>query len=175
MLPVVPMDRILISACLLGRPVRYDGAGKPLADPRVARWQEEGRLVPLCPELMGGLPVPRPAAEIVGGSGADVLAGRARVMTVTGEDVTAAFVDGAEAVLVLARQSGCSHALLIDGSPSCGSLSIHDGGFSGRRVAGSGVTAALLTMNGIGVFADHEIDRLVTMIEAGARREPEAG
>lgn len=175
MIPVVSMDRILISACLLGRPVRYDGVGKPLADPRVARWQEEGRLVPVCPELMGGLPVPRPAAEIVGGSGADVLAGRARVMTVAGEDVTVAFVDGAEAALDVARRNGCFHALLIDGSPSCGSVAIHDGGFSGRRMAGSGVTAALLTMNGIDVFADHEIDRLATMIDAGVRREPEAG
>ncbi len=173
--PVVPMDRILISACLLGRPVRYDGAGKRLADPLVQRWQEDGRLVPVCPELLGGLSVPRPAAEIVGGSGADVLAGQARVVTITGEDVTAAFLAGAEAVLDLARRNGCLHALLIDRSPSCGSLSIHDGSFSGRRTAGAGVTAALLTANGIGVFADHEINRLAAAIDGGARREPEAG
>lgn len=169
------MDRILISACLLGRPVRYDGAGKPLADPRVAQWQEEGRLVAVCPELLGGLPVPRPAAEIVGGSGTDVLAGRARVMTVTGDDVTNAFVAGAEAALELALRSGCVHALLIDGSPSCGSLSIHDGGFAGRRMAGTGVTAALLAAHGIGVFAGHEINRLAAAVEIGAHWEPEAG
>lgn len=154
------MDRILISACLLGRPVRYDGTGKSLADPRLVRWLAEGRLVPICPELAGGLPVPRPAAEIVGGSGVDVLAGRARVVTSSGEDVTAAFLAGAEAALDLAHRNGCIHALLIDRSPSCGSLQIYDGSFSRRRMAGTGVTAALLAMHGIGVFADHEMDRL---------------
>lgn len=161
------MDRILISACLLGRPVRYDGSGKLLADPRLDRWQAEGRLVPICPELAGGLAVPRPAAEIAGGSGDDVLAGRARVVTATGEDVTAAFLAGAEAALDLARRNGCVHALLIDRSPSCGSLEIYDGTFSGRRIAGAGVTAALLAAHGIGVFADHEIDRLARAVEAG--------
>ncbi|WP_370676296.1 DUF523 domain-containing protein [Pleomorphomonas sp. PLEO] len=169
------MDRILISACLLGRPVRYDGAGKRLDDPRLERWQAEGRLVPVCPELMGDLSVPRPAAEIVGGSGADVLAGRARVVTVTGEDVTAAFVAGAEAALEYARRSGCVYALLIDRSPSCGSLSIYDGSFSGRRLEGAGVTAALLAAHGIGVFADHDIDRLAKIVDVGLLREPDAG
>jgi uncharacterized protein YbbK (DUF523 family) len=164
---VVLMDRILISACLLGRPVRYDGSGKLLADPRLDRWLAEGRLVPICPELVGGLAVPRPSAEITGGSGDDVLAGRARVVTATGEDVTAAFLAGAEAALDLARRNGCVHALLIDRSPSCGSLKIYDGTFSGRRIAGAGVTAALLAAHGIGVFADHEIDRLAKALEAG--------
>jgi len=169
------MDRILISACLIGRPVRYDGAGKRLADSRLDRWQAEGRLVPVCPELLGGLPVPRPPAEIVGGSGADVLAGRARVVTATGEDVTAAFLAGAEAALDLARRSNCVYALLIDRSPSCGSLDIYDGSFSGRRISGAGVTAALLAAHGLGVFADREIDRLAEAVEIGARREPDAG
>lgn len=172
---VVPMDRILISACLLGRPVRYDGNGKRLDDPRLDRWQAEGRLVPVCPELMGELSVPRPAAEIAGGSGADVLAGRARVVTATGEDVTAAFVAGAEAALDLARRSGCVHALLIDRSPSCGSVQIYDGTFSGRRLVGAGVTAALLAAHGIGVYADHEIDRLAAAMGSEAEREPDAG
>ncbi len=165
---LVPMKRILISACLLGRPVRYDGNGRRLDDPRLDRWRAEGRLVPICPELMGELLVPRPAAEIAGGSGGDVLAGRARVITVTGEDVTAAFVAGANAALDLARQSGCLHALLIDRSPSCGSLQIYDGGFSGRRIAGAGVTAALLAAHGISVYADHEIDRLAEAMASEA-------
>lgn len=167
------MDRILISACLLGRPVRYDGNGKRLDDPSLDVWQAEGRLVPVCPELMGGLPVPRPAAEIAGGSGADVLDGRAHVVADTGEDVTAAFVAGAEAVLDLARQFGCAYALLIDRSPSCGSLHIYDGTFSGRRVDGAGVTAALLSAHGIAVYADHEIERLATAIDAERGREPD--
>lgn len=172
---MVSMDRILISACLLGRPVRYDGSGKALVDLCVERWQAEGRLVPICPELMGGLPVPRPAAEIAGGSGDAVLAGRARIITATGEDVTAAFVAGAQAALDLARQFGCVHALLIDRSPSCGSLHIYDGTFSGHRIDGAGVTAALLSAHGIAVYADHEIERLAKAIDAGKGREPNTG
>lgn len=129
----------------------------------------------ICPELMGELPVPRPAAEIAGGSGADVLAGRARVITATGEDVTAAFVAGAELALDLARENGCAHALLIDRSPSCGSLQIYDGSFSGHRIAGAGVTAALLSAHGIAVYADREIGRLADVIDAGKGREPEGG
>ena len=166
MSPTVPMERILISACLLGRSVRYDGTGKRLADPHIERWQAEGRLVSVCPELLGELPVPRPAAEIVGGSGDDVLAGRARVLAATGEDVTAAFLAGAEAALDLARRTGCGRALLIDRSPSCGSLSIYDGTFSERRIVGRGVVAALLAAQGIDVFADHEIDRLAEAMAA---------
>lgn len=169
------MHRILISACLIGRPVRYDGAGKPLADPRIADWLAEGRLVPLCPEMLGGLPVPRPPAEIVGGDGDDVLAGRATVVTATGEDVTAAFLAGAVAALDLARREGCGQALLIDRSPSCGSLSIYDGSFSGQRVPGAGVVAALLAASGIAVYADHQLDRLAAVIAAGERGEPVAG
>lgn len=171
----VTMDRILISACLLGRPVRYDGNGKRLDDPLLDRWQTEGRLVPICPELMGELPVPRPAAEIAGGLGADVLAGKARVITSTGEDVTAAFVAGAKLVLDIARENGCVHALLIDRSPSCGSLQIYDGSFSGRRIAGAGVTAAMLSAHGIAVYADHELGQLAAVIDKGKRWEPDAG
>ncbi len=166
MSPVVPMGRILISACLLGRPIRYDGTGKRLDDPRIEQWHAEGRLVAVCPELMGELPVPRPAAEIVGGSGSDVLAGRARVLAATGKDVTAAFLAGAAATLDLARSTGCGHALLIDRSPSCGSLTIYDGSFSGRQIPGAGVVAALLAAHGISVFADHEIDRLAEAVAA---------
>ncbi len=169
------MDRILISACLLGRPVRYDGNGKRLDDLRLDRWQSEGRLVPICPELMGELPVPRPAAEIAGGSGADVLAGRARVITSTGEDMTAAFVAGAKLALDLARKNSCAYALLIDRSPSCGSLQIYDGSFSGHRIAGAGVTAALLSEHGIAVYADHELGQLAAVIDTAKRWEPGAG
>lgn len=169
------MDRILISACLLGRPVRYDGVGKRLSDPRLDRWQAEGRLVPICPELMAGLPVPRPAAEIAGGSGGDVLAGRARVVSATGEDMSPAFLVGAEAALDAAGRSGCRYALLIDRSPSCGSLTIYDGTFSGRRAAGAGVTAVLLAAHGIMVFADHEIDRLAAMLDVEEQGEPDVG
>ena len=114
--------KILISACLAGLPVRYDGAAKPLAHAAVERWRAQGRLVTLCPELAGGFQVPRPPAEIENGmNGDDVLDGRARVLEISGGDVSTAYVDGARIALDVAQQNGCRHALLIDGSPSCGS------------------------------------------------------
>lgn len=162
------MSRILISACLLGQPVRYDGRGKALADPRLARWQAEGRLVPLCPEVAAGLPVPRVPAEIeTGGTGTGVLDGVAGIRAADGADLTAAFVAGAELALELARREGCRFALLTDGSPSCGSTRIHAGRFDGTRVPGAGVVAALLRRAGIAVFAPDGIDALEAALEAG--------
>ena len=162
--------KILVSACLMGHPVRYDGAAKPLVHPAFERWRVEGRLVTLCPEMSAGLPVPRPPAEIENGlNGADVLAGRARVMEVSGADVTAAFIEGAENALKLARDTGCAHALLIDGSPSCGSGFIYDGSFSGRKLAGNGVVAALLRSSGIAVYSHDRIDELVATLEANGQ------
>src|SRR4051794_27016878 len=100
------MERILVSACLLGRPVRYDGTGRRSDDALLTLWRDQGRLVPVCPEMDGGLPVPRPAAEISGGSGDDVLDGRAQVLTRDGTDVTAHFVAGARRSLDQARAYG---------------------------------------------------------------------
>ncbi|SFB07178.1 Uncharacterized conserved protein YbbK, DUF523 family [Rhizobium sp. NFR07] len=158
-------NKILISACLLGHAVRYDGKGKPLLHPAIDRWREEGRLVTICPELAGGMSVPRPPAEIENGmTGADVLAGRARVVEITGGDVTAQFMAGARQALDFAQAHGCTHALLIDGSPSCGSGFIYDGSFEGRKHAGNGVTAALLEDAGIRVFSDRRIDDLDALI-----------
>lgn len=156
------MNKILVSACLMGHAVRYDGRSKPLHHPALERWREEGRLVTLCPEMSAGMPVPRPPAEIEGGAvGEDVLAGLARVRELTGGDVTDQFLRAAENALSLAQESGCRYALLIDGSPSCGSRRIYDGSFSNRKQPGNGVTAALLRGAGIEVFSDSEIDRLV--------------
>jgi uncharacterized protein YbbK (DUF523 family) len=156
------MRSVLISACLMGAPVRYDGKGKPLAGDMIETWKQVARLVPLCPELAGGFSVPRPPAEIEGGmDGGAVLDGKARVVEAGGRDVTAQFVAGAEAALALARAESCSHAILIDGSPSCGSLEIHDGSFSGTRHAGNGVTAALLERNGIAVIVPDRIGALL--------------
>jgi uncharacterized protein YbbK (DUF523 family) len=152
------MERVLVSACLLGRPVRYDGTGRRSADPVFERWRAEGRLVPYCPEVGGGLPVPRPPAEIHGGVGADVLDGRATVRTREGHDVTRHFLDGAYHALEEALGHGVRIAILKDGSPSCGSLEIFDGTFAGRRVPGSGVTTALLERQGIAVFDETAIE-----------------
>ncbi|MDL2410884.1 DUF523 domain-containing protein [Rhizobium calliandrae] len=159
--------KILVSACLMGHAVRYDGRFKPLIHPAIDRWCEEGRLVTICPEMSAGMVVPRPPAEIAdGATGEDVLAGTACVMEITGGDVTAEFRQAAENALALVRETGCRYALLVDGSPSCGSGFIYDGTFSGERHTGHGVTAAVLKQAGIEVYSDREIDRLVERIAA---------
>ncbi|GHE47541.1 hypothetical protein GCM10017673_56670 [Streptosporangium violaceochromogenes] len=147
-----------MSACLMGRKVRYDGAAKPSGDALLAAWSQEGRLVPLCPEVEGGLPVPRPPAEIESGAGgAAVLAGAAKVLTPDGTDVTASFLAGAQAALAVARSFGVRIAILKEGSPSCGGLTVYDGTFRGRRVPGVGVTTALLELHGVSVFTEDHI------------------
>ena len=119
----------------------------------------------ICPEMSAGMSVPRPPAEIGdGATGEDVLAGSARVVESTGADVTEEFLQAAENAVALARQAGCRYALLIDGSPSCGSDFIYDGSFSGRKQAGNGVTAAALKAAGVEVFSDREIERLIERI-----------
>lgn len=150
------MQKVLVSACLLGHPVRYDGkAGGPFD--LLTAWQQEGRLVLLCPEVAGGLSTPRPPAEIAGGQGSEVLDGQARVVTVAGEDVSGAFLAGAEQALRLVRQHGIGIAILKSGSPSCGNLLTYDGTFSGTKVSGEGVTAALLRREGLEVFSELEL------------------
>ncbi|MFB4281341.1 DUF523 domain-containing protein [Nonomuraea sp. MTCD27] len=152
------MEKILVSACLMGRKVRYDGGAKTSSDAWLAGWREEGRLVPFCPEVEGGLPIPRPAAEIEGGAGgAAVLSGTARVLATDGSDVTAEFLAGARAALAVARSQGIRMAVLKEGSPSCGALSIYDGSFQGRRAPGQGVTTALLEQHGIRVFSEERL------------------
>ena len=156
----VLMIKILISACLMGEKVRYDGGGKQILHPLLHRWLEEGRLVPICPEVAGGLPVPRPPAEISGDGGDSVLRDKALVKTREGKDVTRAFLAGAQAALELARVSGCSLAILKARSPSCGSKNIYDGSFSGSLKAGVGVTAALLQAHGIAVFSEEDLHQV---------------
>ncbi|GAA1831987.1 DUF523 domain-containing protein [Actinomadura chokoriensis] len=151
------MERILVSSCLAGRPVRYDGAAKPVEADLFERWRAEGRLIPFCPEISGGLTVPRPPAEIVGGDGGDVLDGTARILTGTGEDVTDEFLRGARLALETARRSGARTALLKEGSPSCGTHRIYDGTFTGTPAPGTGVTTALLERAGIKVFAETDL------------------
>ncbi|MDJ0943678.1 MAG: DUF523 domain-containing protein [Kiloniellales bacterium] len=162
------MDRILVSACLLGQPVRYDGRAKEIRDALLTRWRGEGRLVPICPEVGAGFGTPRPPAEIMAGfDGRDVLEGKARVLEAGGADATAAFLEGARLALETARRNDCRFALLTDGSPSCGSTFIYDGGFDGRAKPGPGVVAALLSAEGIAVFAETRIAELAKALEGG--------
>lgn len=150
------MEKQLVSRCLLGHRVRYDGGAHGPYD-LLQQWQDEGRLVPLCPEVAGGLPTPRPPAEIPGGQGGGVLEGRLPVLTDAGEDVTAAFVAGAEIALRLVRQHGLRVAVLKARSPSCGNTHSYDGSFNGTLVEGEGVTAALLRRHGVRVFNEGQL------------------
>jgi uncharacterized protein YbbK (DUF523 family) len=145
---------VLVSACLAGRACRFDGSANP--DDFVGRLVASGQAVLACPEVDGGLGTPRPPAEIVGGSGDDVLAGRARVLTADGTDVTDAYIAGAERALATAIRAGAKVAVLKARSPSCGSGVVYDGTFSKTIAAGDGVTAALLRANGIEVLSDEE-------------------
>jgi uncharacterized protein YbbK (DUF523 family) len=164
------MIRVLVSACLLGEKVRFNGKDAFVDSPIVSRWLADGRVVPFCPELAGGLGVPRPPAEIGGGDGQDVLDGRRLVVTSTGADVTQAFLRGAFGALDAARAQDVRLAVLKDGSPSCASGSLYDGTFSGATRSGMGVTAALLERDGIRVFSEHALARAAAYLETLERR-----
>lgn len=144
------VEKILVSACLLGSPVRYDGGDKRCEHPLLARWIAEGRVVPVCPEMLGGLGTPRPPAELVRGT--------RRVVTNDGTDVTREFEEGARLTAAIAEEHGARIAILKGNSPSCGSSTINDGTFTKTRVAGEGVTTALLRARGIAVFSEDELE-----------------
>ncbi len=160
------LEKILVSACLLGQKVRYDGGDCAQTDSRLRRWGAEGRLIAICPETAGGLPVPRPAAELAGGTGEEAWSGLARVRTGDGEDVTDAFTAGGRVALAAAREAGAKMAVLKANSPSCGNRRVYDGSFSGRLVEGQGVTAALLARHGLAVFNEHELDAAADYLRA---------
>ncbi len=159
------MHKILVSRCLLGHRVRYDGGASGPFD-LLAAWLQEGRVVALCPEVAGGLPTPRAAAEIPGGQGVAVLEGRAPVMTTEGEDVSAEFLAGARQALELVEKHGIRIAVLKANSPSCGNLLTYDGSFSGVKVLGEGVTAALLKQHGVQVFSELQLSEAATALAA---------
>jgi uncharacterized protein YbbK (DUF523 family) len=125
----------LVSACLAGLRTRYDALIKEFP----ACMEELGRMIwiPVCPEQLGGMPTPREAADLVGGDGNDVLAGRARVITRSGQDVTSQFINGARQCLAIARAQNITLCCLKAKSPSCGLNPV------------IGVTAALLRQHGI--------------------------
>jgi uncharacterized protein YbbK (DUF523 family) len=162
----MPVAKIIVSACLLGRPVRYDGAARTLDNEAIRDWQAQGRVVAICPELTSGLGVPRPPAEIADrASGEDVLSAHGQVVTAANADVTSYFLAGARATLALAQAEGCRFALLVDGSPSCGSSFIYDGSFTRTRFEGIGVTTALLRANDIAVFSEHQVSALLKAVQ----------
>ncbi len=158
--------KILISACLLGNKVRYDGGDCFCEHPILIQWQRENRLVVLCPEMAGGLPAPRPACQIVGsGGGLAVLEGKAQVLSVEGKNATAEYQQGAYKALELAQTHRVVMAILKARSPSCGNRQIYDGSFSKTLVSGMGVTAALLTQHGFKVFNEEELEDAIIFFD----------
>lgn len=150
---------ILVSACLLGVACRFDGQSCPNA--KLNALATQGKVLPFCPEVAGGLPTPRLPAEIAeafaGLDGHAVLDGETRVLRSDGADLTEQFIAGAQAALALAKRIGIRQAILKANSPSCGAHRIHEGQFSGSLVPGDGVTAALLTRNGIKVITEETL------------------
>ncbi|WP_132323278.1 DUF523 domain-containing protein [Pseudobacteriovorax antillogorgiicola] len=161
---MIPRGKILVSACFLGHPVRYDGQAKTLDRPLLQEWNALGYLTLACPELAGGLPVPRQAAEIVGGQGLEVLNGTAEVFNRAGYNVSSYFLEGAHKTLQMALHHGVIAAFLKQRSPSCGTREAYDGTFSGQVITGIGVTAALLQQKGIPAFGEDQWDKLLSFV-----------
>lgn len=142
---------VLISRCLLGDPCRYDGQGKLCDD--VEKFQKAGHiLVPVCPEVDGGLPTPRPPAERQWDG---------RVVNCENMDVTDEYRRGAQLALEMAQRNNCTAAVLKANSPSCGSVQIYDGTFGKKLIPGRGVTAQLLMEAGIKVVDEAHIADLL--------------
>ncbi len=145
-------EPVLVSACLLGEPTLWDGSICP-DDPLIQQLRDAGaEIISVCPEMLGGLPMPRPPAEPDSGDGRDVLAGKAQIRTVgegEPEDVTEAFLAGARTVVEMALACGVRYAFLQERSPSCGVKQSHSGG---GLVDGPGVTTAALEAVGIQVL-----------------------
>jgi uncharacterized protein YbbK (DUF523 family) len=143
------METILVSACLLGVNCKYSG-GNNLC-PQVLKLKEKYHLIPVCPEQLGGLPTPRPASECQG----------EQVVSCRGQDVTAAFLSGAQEAVKLAQEFGCKKAVLKARSPSCGLGEIYDGTFTGTKVPGDGVTARMLKKAGLEVCTEAQLSALL--------------
>ena len=154
---VKTQPNLLISACLLGIRCRYDGEEKLL--PALEKLLKYFRLIPVCPEQLGGSPTPRLPAFFVGGDGWEALNKRAHIIRSDGEDVTEAFLQGAAMTLKIARICKSELALLKDKSPSCG---IDEVTISNEIVPGIGVTTALLKKEGFALYSDRHWQDLIT-------------
>ena len=147
---------ILISSCLAGLKVRYNGTDS--LDERIQQLVLENKAITVCPELLGGFSTPREPAEIFGGDGEAVLDGKARVLEKSGRDLTELYVKGAYHTLDKARELNVSTVLLKEYSPSCGSSIIYNGEFNGTKYVGAGVTTALFRRNNIHVISEEDFE-----------------
>lgn len=147
----------IISACLVGVNCKYDGKNnKDKIPASLFKEFKKGKLIPVCPEQLGGFCTPRDPAQIIGGTGLDVIEGRAQVITNEKVDVTIRFLKGAAEVLNIALAMDIKEAILKQKSPSCGCGQIHDGTFSKNIIKGDGVTTAYLKINGIKVKTEED-------------------
>lgn len=144
-------ENILISSCLLGLYCRYDG--KPVHLNHIEALIEKHHLIPICPEIMGGMGTPRNPCERK----------ESCVIDCSGKDVTGYFERGALEALKLSKLYNCRYAILKERSPSCGYGRIYDGAFSGNLIAGNGVTADLLAENGLRIFGESQIGKLLEL------------
>jgi len=158
------VHKILVSACLLGENVRYNGGNSQMDSVTLRQWHQQGRILSTCPEMAGGLPVPRMPSEIEDGDAKAVLLGKSGIRRKDGDDVTDAYLNGAEKTLALCLQHHVRIAILKEGSPSCGVLCVNDGSFSGHKIEGQGLTAHLLTRHGISVFSEQQISNAATRL-----------
>ena len=143
------MKKILVSACLYGGEiVRYDAADVTCTHPTFLKWKAEGRLVPICPEVFGGLPTPRPDSQRLGD----------KVLTGSGLDVTKEYTIGANEAQRLALDHDVAFAMMKADSPSCGSKMIYDGSFEGTKIAGQGLAVEKVRVAGFTVFDEDDID-----------------
>lgn len=142
------MKKILISACLVGEPCRYDGKSKALDSKVLEKISNDYELVPVCPEVMGGLGVPRKPCEIKDGN----------ALTACGEDCTNMYKKGAELALLRARSENALLCILKKNSPSCSNCTVYDGSFSKKLVKGMGFAAELLIRSGFAVFNEDQLD-----------------
>ncbi|WP_028402085.1 DUF523 domain-containing protein [Ectobacillus panaciterrae] len=146
---------IAVSSCLAGIRCRYNGTHSLVE--KIEELVKQNKAVLICPEVLGGFPTPRESAEIIGGSGADVLDGSAKVIDKSGRDVTKLYVQGAYKALEIIKEVNASYVVLKENSPSCGSSMIYNGTFSSSKIPGEGVTAALLRREGIQVISENEL------------------
>lgn len=150
---------VLVSACLLGVNCRYNGSAGMLAE--LAEMMQCAQMIPVCPEILGGLPTPRPPAERVG----------EKVLSCEGGDVTQAYLRGAQETLKLAKLYGAKYAVLKERSPSCGAGEIYDGTFSHSRIPGDGVAAALLKAHGVQVYGESRVGELMKCLKEGNKND----
>ncbi|MGG4127339.1 DUF523 domain-containing protein [Paenibacillus illinoisensis] len=146
--------KYLVSSCLAGVACRYNGTAS--LDEKIQKLVAQEQAMMVCPELLGGFSTPREQAEIIGGTGKDVLAGTAQVIERGGRDVTDLYIKGAYRTLEWAKRLDVTCVVLKEFSPSCGTQAIYDGNFANYKVQGEGVTSALLRHEGYEVISEIE-------------------